>query len=91
MYQEAIDLYSVCINAGDFAIEHSVNISALHETSANALLLKGDFEAAVNNFILAHTPFVKVIQQFPDLVPLPLHLSAGITGKVCGFEVDPLN
>lgn len=76
LYEEAINLCTGCKHKDMLA---GIDLVRLFESSANTLLSKGDFEKAVQRFILAKSDFVLVAKNFPDLIPLPLHLSFGIT------------
>ena len=85
MHEDAINLYSLC--AAD-APEHvrGVDIAKLHETCANALLQKGDFDKAVKHYIDGNTEFVTVIRRFPDLVPQSMHAMFNVQGQGQGQQ-----
>lgn len=72
MFEEAINLCSSCSNKEMLA---GIDQVRLFESSAQTLLSKGDFEKAIQRFIAAETDFVVVAKNFPDLIPLPLHMS----------------
>ena len=55
-----------------------IDLVRLFESSANTLLSKGDFEKAIQRFIMAKSDFVLVAKNFPDFIPLPLHVTFGI-------------
>jgi hypothetical protein len=69
-YEQAINLCKICSNTELLA---GINLIGLYESSAHAMLMKGDYEKAINHFIMAKTDFVEVARNFPDLIPLPLH------------------
>lgn len=79
MYEEAINLCTACDNKEMLA---DIDLMRLYESSAQSLLAKGDFEKAIQRFIVAQTDFVSVARNFPDLIPLPLHLHFQITPQV---------
>jgi hypothetical protein len=47
------------------------------------MLAKGDFEKAIQHFIMAKTDFVDVARHFPDLIPLPLHIAFNVYQVGC--------
>lgn len=75
LYEEAINLSTLC---RDNISLRDIDIPKIHEKFANSLLLKGDYEGAVTNFIAASTNPITVLAQFPDLIPISLHSWAGI-------------
>lgn len=75
MFEEAISLCQLC----PFADKKDIDLIQLHESCANSLMARGDFPRAVDHFIQANTAFLVVAKQFPDFVPLQLHMIHGIT------------
>ena len=74
-FEQAINLCKVCNNA---ELLVGINLIGLYESAANAMINKGDYEKAIGYFIMAKTDFVDVARNFPDLIPLPLHLSFNV-------------
>lgn len=75
LFEEAINLCTACSNK---ELLNGIDLVRLFESSANTLMGKGDFEKAVQRFIMAKTDFVDVARLFPDLVPVPLHTAFDI-------------
>jgi hypothetical protein len=82
MFEEAINLCTACVNKEMLA---GIDLVSIYEASANTLLAKGDFEKAIQRFILAKTDFVSVAKNFPDLIPMPLHMPFNITQVIFAF------
>lgn len=80
LHEDAIHLYSLCATAAPDYVK-GVDINRLHETCANALLAKGDFDKAVKHYIDGNAEFVSVIRRFPDLVPPAMHALLNIGGS----------
>jgi hypothetical protein len=74
-FEQAINLCKVCNNAELLA---GINLINLYESAANAMIVKGDFEKAINYYIMAKTDFVDIAKNFPDLIPLPIHISFNV-------------
>ena len=86
LHEDAIHLWSICANSQESAdLVKGIDIAGLHETCANALLLKGDFDKAVNHYIDGNTEFVSVIRRFPELVPQPMHEMLSIQTVKCNI------
>lgn len=75
MFEEAINLCQLC----PFADKREIDLIQLHESSANTLMIRGDFPKAIDHFIQANTQFLSVAKQFPDFIPLSMHVMFGIT------------
>lgn len=65
-HEEALRLCQVCENKNLIA---GIDVRCIYEANAFAMLAKGDFEKAVQNFILAKTDFLTVAANFPDFIP----------------------
>lgn len=74
-FEQAINMCKVCSNS---ELLVGIDLIFLYESAAKAFLIKGDFDKAIQNFTLAKTDFVDVARNFPDLIPLPLHLSFNV-------------
>jgi hypothetical protein len=81
LHEDAINLYSLCASDGSPDLVKGVDIEKLHETCADALILKGDFDKAVKHYIDGSVDFVSVMRHFPDLVPSSLHETFAIRTK----------
>ena len=81
LHEDAINLYSMCAAPDTGAPDYvkGVDVLRLHETCADALLQKGDFDKAVKHYIDGNAEFVSVVKHFPDLVPQSMHPLLGIT------------
>lgn len=75
-HEEAINMYQVCENK---ALVNGIDITYLYEANAFAMLTKGDFEKAVNNFIAAKTDFLLVAANFTDFIPSSLQTALNIS------------
>jgi hypothetical protein len=85
-YEQAINLCKICSNSDLLA---GINLIGLYENSATAMLAKGDYEKAINHYIMAKTDFIEVARNFPDLIPLPLHFVYNVSQVrtiVCNFS-----
>jgi hypothetical protein len=75
MFEEAINLCTACTNKDLLA---GIDLVRLFESSANTLMGKGDFEKAVQRFIMAKTDFIEIARNFPDFIPVPLQTAFNI-------------
>lgn len=73
----------VCNNP---ALLDGIDTATLYEANANALITKGDFQKAIDNFINAKSDFLIVAACFPDFVPQSLQTLHNIT-QVCFFSL----
>jgi hypothetical protein len=65
-HEEALSICQVCENKNLIV---GIDVRNIYEANAFSLLSKGDFEKAVQNFLLAKTDFLTVASNFPDFIP----------------------
>lgn len=73
-FEEAINLCKLTHTTD----KKDINLMQLHESCANTLMNRGDFPKAVEHFLAAGTAFLIIAKQFPDFIPLPMHVMFGI-------------
>ncbi len=80
-HEDAVMLYNLCADKCPEYIK-LVDASVLHETCADGLVAKGDFDKAVKHYIEGNVDFLVVMKQFPTFVPTSLQ-DILLLGKVC--------
>lgn len=65
-HEDAINICQICENKNLIV---GIDVTYIYEANAFAMLAKGDFEKAVQNFIHAKTDFLVVAANFPDFIP----------------------
>jgi hypothetical protein len=74
-FEQAINMCKVCSNSELLA---GIDLIFLYESAAKAYFAQANFEKSLLNYSLAKSDFVDVARHFPDLIPLPLHLSFNV-------------
>ena len=70
LFQDALNLCTLCHQP---AVQlKDIDIGRIHEKFAFSIFQKGDFDEAINNYIISKTHPVQVLNLFPDFVPLSL-------------------
>lgn len=81
LYEDALNICALCNQTAQL---RDLDVGRIHEKFAYSLFLKGDFDEAINNYIVAKANPVQVLLLFPDFIPLALQGSE--RGRVAGTK-----